>query len=112
MLCGPAAQTPTNSLWMLVGALTALVAAIVSQEVSANWSRFVTPTLGKRSDGDVCVLLLSLLLLVFVGSGCKFNLCHVKSVKKVVVSAKNLDISLPIDLANFRGKGCITRNQR
>ena len=112
MFCRTAPQTPTYHLRMLVSALAALVAAVVGEEVSANGFRFGTSTLGKGSDGNVCVLLLSLLRLILMGSCSKFNLYHVKSTKEVVIRAKNLDVGLSIDLADFSGKRCVTCNKR
>ena len=112
MFSGTTPQTPTDCLRMLVGALAALVAAIVGEKASTNGFWLGTSALGKGSDSNVCVLLFSLLLFIFMGSCSEFNLNHVKGSKKVVISAKNLDIGLPIDLADFSGKGCISRNKR
>ena len=70
------------------------------------------PPLAKEAIATFAFFLFSLLLFVLMGSCSKFNLNHVKCPKEVVVSAKNLDIGLPVNLADFSGKGCITRNKK
>ena len=110
MFRGPASEAAAYSLRVLKCALSSSRAAIVCEEVAANWflGRFglsrtfcAEVNAAMATPALFCFLFL---LFVFLGSSREFYLKKIHGGPETGIIANDLDVSLPIDLRNLCGK--------